>query len=123
MLFFFSYFRQLNLLAFLNDHSFTFLIFENKSFENIFLLCNALSEHFAAVGARFSRTTVASDNDPPLETFMGTSVDVSTYLRPATHDEIRKIIFEMKSSLAGSDSINLLVLTRAKSSCTTCDEA
>ena len=41
---------------------------------------------------------------------MGTSVDVSMYLRPVTQDEIRKIIFEMKSSSAGSDSINLLVL-------------
>ena len=41
---------------------------------------------------------------------MDTSVDVSMHLRPVTHDEICKIIFEMKSSSAGSDSINLLVL-------------
>ena len=54
------------------------------------VICNALSEHFATVGARFSRTTVASDNDPTLETFMGTFVDVSIYLRPLTHDEVRK---------------------------------
>ena len=44
---------------------------------------------------------------------MGTSVDVSMYLRPVTHDEIRKTIFEMKSSSAGSDFINLLVLKTA----------
>ena len=77
------------------------------------VICSALSEHFVTVGALFSRTTVASNKDPPLETFMGTSVAVSMYLRPVTHDEVRKIIFEMKSSSAGSDSINLLVLKAA----------
>ena len=44
---------------------------------------------------------------------MGTSVDVSMYLRPVTRGEIRKIIFEMKSPSTGSDSINLLVLKTA----------
>ena len=78
------------------------------------MLCNALLEHFATVRARFFCATVASDNDPPLETFMGTSVDVSMYLRPVTRDEIRKIIFEMKTvSSTGSGSITLLVLKTA----------
>ena len=35
------------------------------------------------------------------------------YLRPVTRDEVRNIIFEMKSSSAGSDSINILVLKAA----------
>ena len=43
---------------------------------------------------------------------MGTSVDASMYLRPVNH-EIRKIIFGMRSSSAGSDPINLFVLKTA----------
>ena len=35
------------------------------------VICNALLEHFATFGARFSLTTVTSDNAPPPETFMG----------------------------------------------------
>ena len=37
----------------------------------------------------------------------------SMYLRPVTQDKIRKKIFEMKSTLAGSDYINPIVLTTA----------
>ena len=40
---------------------------------------------------------------------MGTPIDVSMYPRPVRQDEIRKIIFEMKSTSAGSDYIKLLV--------------
>ena len=76
-------------------------------------VCNAMSEHFATVGARLFRTPTASEVDVPLETFMGIHVDVSMYLRPVIQDEIRKIIFERKSTSAGSDYINLLVLKTA----------
>ena len=58
-----------------------------------------MSDYFANSGARLSHTTAASDVDAPLETFRGAPVNVSTYLRPVTQNEIRKIIFEMKSCL------------------------
>ena len=37
-------------------------------------------------------------------------IDVSMYMRPFSRDEVEKIIFGMKNTSAGSDSLNLLVL-------------
>ncbi|KAK2701457.1 hypothetical protein QYM36_019890 [Artemia franciscana] len=58
--------------------------------------------------------TVASDNDPPLET----SVDVSMYLRPVTHDEVHlssykplygpKDLFDLLLSLKDQQQITRL---------------
>ncbi|XP_065568927.1 uncharacterized protein LOC136032585 [Artemia franciscana] len=73
-------------------------------------ICNAVSKHFANIGVDLSSRIVSSDDDPPLEFFMMTPIDISMYMRPFSRDEVEKIIFGMKNTSAGSDSLNLLVL-------------
>ena len=85
-------------------------------------ICDAVFKHFANIGVDFSSRIVSSDDDPPLGFFMKTPIDISMYMKPFSRDEVEKIIFGTKNTSAGSDSFNLLVLTRAKSSYGTCDE-
>ena len=73
-------------------------------------ICDAVSKHFANIGVDLSSRIVSSDDDPPLEFFMKTPIDISMYMKPFSRDEVEKIIFGMKNTSAGSDSLNLLVL-------------
>ncbi|XP_065557644.1 uncharacterized protein LOC136025545 [Artemia franciscana] len=76
-------------------------------------VCDAISQHFANIGVNLSSCTVPSDDDSPLEFYMKIPIDVYMCMKLFSRDNVEKIIFWMKITLAGSDSLDLFVLKTA----------
>lgn len=73
-------------------------------------ICNEFQSYFSNIGLNLAMSVVPDSGDPTSESLLRDPIDVSLHLRLLTVDEIKKIIYGLRSNSSGSDHITLKTL-------------